>query len=155
MFSTPARRLARWLITGDLPALGTSLLLCLPVGGATVVTAQRIGAWLAGSLLKIALLHIALLCRLRDPFLLSLGDCLAILPLLSTRPLRGLRFGIVTAVVITLGNLLQLLIRCLTLGVSRARTRRLRECFPRRFFHLAQGCLTLAITVDRSLLGRT
>ena len=121
VFSTPARRLARWLITGDLPALCPPLLLRLPVGGATVVTAQRIGAWLAGSLLKIALLHIALLCRLRDPCLLSLGDCLAILPLLSARPLRGLRFGIVTTVVITLGNLLQLLAGCLTLGVFRAR----------------------------------
>lgn len=102
MLSTPARRLARWLITGDLPALGTSLLLCLPVGGATVVTAQRISARLTGSLLKIALLHIALLRRLRDPFLLSLGDCLTILTLLCACPFRGLWLGIVTAVVITL-----------------------------------------------------
>lgn len=102
VLSTPARRLARWLITGDLPALGTSLLLCLPVGGATVVTAQRISARLTGSLLKIALLHIALLRRLRDPFLLSLGDCLTILTLLCACPFRGLWLGIVTAVVITL-----------------------------------------------------
>lgn len=126
VFSTPARRLARWLITGDLPALCPSLLLRLPVGGATVVPAQRIGAWLAGPLLKIALLR-----RLRDPFLLSLGDCLTILTLLCACPFRGLRFGIVTTVVITLGNLLQLLAGCLTLGVFRARTRRLRECFSR------------------------
>ena len=94
MFSTPARRLARWLITGDLPALCPPLLLRLPVGGATVVPAQRIGALLAGPLLKIALLHIALLRRLRDPFLLSLGDCLTILTLLCACPFRGLRFGI-------------------------------------------------------------
>ena len=131
VFSTPARRLARWLITGDLPALCPSLLLRLPVGGATVVPAQRIGAWLAGPLLKIALLHIALLRRLRDPFLLSLGDCLTIFTLLYACPFRGLRFGIVTTLVITLGNLLQLLAGCLTLGVFRARTRRLRECFSR------------------------
>lgn len=102
VFSTPARRLARWLITGDLPALGPSLLLGLPVGGATVVTAQRIGAWLTGPLLKITLLQIVLLRRLRDPFLLSLCDCLTILSLLCACPLRGLRLGIVTAVVVTL-----------------------------------------------------
>jgi hypothetical protein len=30
VLSTTARWLTRWLIAGDLPALGTSLLLCLP-----------------------------------------------------------------------------------------------------------------------------
>ena len=151
MFSTTAGKLARWLVAGDLSALSTSLLLRLPAGGATVVAAQCISAWLV--LLKITLLHIMVLRWLRDPFLLALGRGLAIFVLLSVRPFRRLRFGIVTPVVITLGNLLQLLAGCLTLGVFRAWTRRLRECFPRRFFHLAQGCLTLAITVDRSLLG--
>ena len=106
VFSTPARRLARWLITGDLPALCPSLLLRLPVGGATVVPAQRIGAWLAGPLLKIALLHVALLRWLRDPFLLSLSGGLAMIMLLSVCPFCRLRFAIVTTVVITLGNLL-------------------------------------------------
>ena len=111
---------------GDLPALRPSLLLRLPADGATVVAAQRIGPWLVGTLLKIARL-----CRLRDPFFLSLRGGLAIFMLLSVRPFRRLRFGIVTTVVITLGNLLQLLAGCLTLGVFRSRTCRLRECFPR------------------------
>ena len=108
MFSTTAGKLARWLVAGDLSALSTSLLLRLPAGGATVVAAQCISAWLAGPLLKITLLHIALLRWLRDPFLLALGRGLAIFALLSVRPFRRLRFGIVTPVVITLGNLLQL-----------------------------------------------
>jgi hypothetical protein len=33
-----------------LAALRATLLLCLPAGGATVISAQGIGAWLAGSL---------------------------------------------------------------------------------------------------------
>jgi hypothetical protein len=43
-FNTSARCLTRRLMTGSqLSALRTTLLLGLPVGGATVVTAQRIG----------------------------------------------------------------------------------------------------------------
>jgi hypothetical protein len=66
---------------------------------------------LAGSLLESALLR-----GLRNPFLLSLGCGLAILSLLRVGPLRRLRFGVVAAVVIALGNLLQLF-RGLTLCV--------------------------------------
>jgi hypothetical protein len=52
VFNTSGRCLTRRLMTGSqLSALRTTLLLGLPVGGATVVTAQRIRPGLTGSLL--------------------------------------------------------------------------------------------------------
>jgi len=81
-----------------LAALCATLLLCLPAGGATVISAQGIGAWLAGSLRYSA--------QLRATLLLSLRYCLTVLMLLRMGPCHGLRFGIVTPVVIALGNLL-------------------------------------------------
>jgi len=98
------RRLTRLLLASSkLSALRAALLLRLPVRGAAVVTAQRIGPRLAASLLERALLR-----GLRSPLLLSLRGGLAVFSLLRGAPLRRLRFGVVAAVVIALRNLLQL-----------------------------------------------
>ena len=101
-FSTSTGRLT-WLLLArsELSALRTALLLRLPVRGAAVVTAQRIGPGLTVSLLERALLH-----GLRNPLLMSLGGGLAVFSLLRGTPLRRLRFGVVAAVVVALRNLL-------------------------------------------------
>ena len=57
-FSASSRCLTRLLLAGgELSALRTTLLLRLPVRGAAVVAAQRVGPGLAVSLLKRALLR--------------------------------------------------------------------------------------------------
>lgn len=147
-FSAFARELARLMLTSsELPALRTALLLRLPVRGAAVVAAQRIGTGLAASLLVRALL-----CRLGNPFLLSLRGGLAVFSLLRSGPLRRLRFGVIATVVIALRNLLQLFGRSLTLHIFTSWKRRLGERFARGFLHLTKGSLTLAITINRFLL---
>jgi hypothetical protein len=56
VFSASTRRLT-WLLAGsELSALCAALLLCLPVRGAAIVAAQRIGPWLSASLLGRTLL---------------------------------------------------------------------------------------------------
>lgn len=94
-FSTSTGRLT-WLLLArsELSALRTALLLRLPVRGAAVVTAQRIGPGLTVSLLERALLH-----GLRNPLLMSLGGGLAVFSLLRGTPLRRLRFGVVLSLI--------------------------------------------------------